>query len=126
LQKYCDSSGSWYNRYYTSGAVHIVGLSRSLRGNGTGEESFAGVLGRCPALTHLNLILNLSLNHFGATGAESLAGVLAQCTSLAHLNLRYNGIGDAGAERLAGLMGQCPVLTHLDLSDNEDEDEDEV
>ncbi len=89
-----------------------------LYGNGTGEESFAGVLGRCPALTHLNLILNLSLNHFGAAGVKSLTRVLAQCTGLSHLNLSYNGIGDAGTERLAGLLGQCPVLTHLDLSDN--------
>ena len=68
---------------------------------GSGQESLAGVLGQCRALTHLNFRLNL----IGAAAAESLAGVLVQCRALAHLNLSDNRIGAAGEESFAGVLG---------------------
>ena len=79
-----------------------------------GAESFAGVLGQCAALVHLDLWNN----DITDAGAEFLAGVLAQCPALALLHLSHNGIGPDGAESLAGVLGQCTALAHLNLQRN--------
>ncbi len=53
-----------------------------------GPERIAGVLGQCPALTHLDL----NGNGIEVAGAESLAGVIVQCAALTFLNLYRNYI----------------------------------
>ena len=47
----------------------------------TGAESFAGVMGQCPALSLFDLS-ETQICDAGAPGTEILAGVLEQCVSL--------------------------------------------
>jgi hypothetical protein len=86
--------------------AHLKLPANEIRAGGGGAESFAGVLAKCPALTHLDL----SYNEIGDAGIESIAGVLPRCAALVFLDLsdnecwgtRYGGVG-----RLAGVLPQC-------------------
>ena len=96
----------WHARDKATGccAVPSAGSPQSFSGNSNfeadGAERFAGVLGQCRELVHLNLSGNL----IGADGTERLAGVLGQCPELAHFDFQGNEIVDAGAESLAGVL----------------------
>ena len=67
-----------------------------------GAAEFAGVIGQCAALAHLDL----SHTDIREAGAASLAPVLGQCAALTHLNLNGNYIQAPGVGRLAGVLGQ--------------------
>ncbi len=66
-----DQTGQRVGESYSSAVVPSVGSPQSNLDNNeigdAGIESFAGVLGQCPSLTHLNL----SGNGIGPDGAES-------------------------------------------------------
>jgi len=95
-------------------------------GEPAGAELLLGELGKCKALTHLNL----NSNRIGEEGAELLAGVLGECKALAHLNLNGNFISAEGAGRLAGVQAGCWWLRVVweagpTLGSGSEEDDDE-
>lgn len=100
----------------------------------------AGVLGQCPALSHLDLSGSavgalvarddVSEEVFvphgetlwmkgGAGVCAILARGLMQSPWLSEINLSFNQIGPVGAESLADVIGQYPSLVKIDLHTND-------